>query len=44
MNITGISKRIFLPNIQKIKVMHQGAAKRMKVCTRCIKSGAVVKA
>lgn len=44
LNITGISKRVFLPNIQTIKVNVKGTVKRMKVCTKCIRSGAVAKA
>lgn len=40
---TGISRRTFKANIQKIHVIHQGVAKRMKVCTKCIRSGKVQK-
>lgn len=36
--------RAWLPNIQKIRVLRNGAVKRMNVCTRCIRSGAVNKA
>ena len=43
-NITGISKRSFKPNLQKIKVEHNGGVKRLHVCTKCIKSGKVKKA
>ena len=38
------TKRRWLPNIQSIKVLKAGTVKRMKVCTRCIKAGKVVKA
>ena len=44
LNITGISKRRFLPNIQKIRVIEGGTVMRKKVCVRCIKSGRVTKA
>ena len=44
LNITGVSKRVFLPNVQTIKVNDNGTVRRKKVCTRCIKSGSVVKA
>ena len=44
LNITGISKRRFMPNIQKIKVMENGTVRRKKVCARCIKTGQVAKA
>jgi large subunit ribosomal protein L28 len=36
--------RVWLPNLQKIRVLKDGAVKRMSVCTRCIRSGAVSKA
>ncbi|MBI5286072.1 MAG: 50S ribosomal protein L28 [Deltaproteobacteria bacterium] len=32
------------PNLQRIKVTYQGQTRRMRVCTRCLRSGAVVKA
>lgn len=39
------TRRRFNPNLQKIRVMaDNGAVSRKKVCTRCIKSGRVVKA
>lgn len=45
MKITGKTKRRFLPNLQKVKVRtEKGGAKRMLVCTRCLKSGKVEKA
>ena len=33
-----------LPNIQSVHVKINGRSKTMRVCTRCIKSGRVVKA
>jgi large subunit ribosomal protein L28 len=42
--ITGINKRRFKPNIQKVRVRVNGGTQRMRVCTRCIKSGRVQKA
>ena len=36
---TGISKRIFLPNLQKRKALINGKIKRILVCTKCIKKG-----
>jgi large subunit ribosomal protein L28 len=44
LNITGVSKRVFLPNLQMVKVINNGTVRRKKVCTKCIKSGSVVKA
>jgi large subunit ribosomal protein L28 len=38
------TKRRWLPNLQKIKIKLDGENKRVKVCTRCIKSGRVEKA
>jgi large subunit ribosomal protein L28 len=35
--------RIWLPNLQKIRVVENGRVRRMKVCTRCIRSGRVQK-
>lgn len=39
-----VSNRRWLPNLQRIRVMENGAVKRRTVCTRCIRSGAVKKA
>ena len=41
--ITGISRRQFKPNLQRIRVTVQGSNKTMRVCTQCIRSGAVTK-
>ncbi|MBC8311037.1 MAG: 50S ribosomal protein L28 [Candidatus Marinimicrobia bacterium] len=38
------SRRRWLPNLQNIRAMINGAAKRVKVCTNCIRSGKVQKA
>jgi len=42
--ITGITKRRFKPNIQKVRARVNGGVVSMRVCTRCIKSGKVTKA
>jgi large subunit ribosomal protein L28 len=42
--ITGISLRRFLPNLQTVRMIVNGRTKRVRVCTRCIKSGKVRKA
>jgi large subunit ribosomal protein L28 len=39
-----VNKRRFNPNLQRVRALENGAAKRMMVCTSCIKSGYVVKA
>lgn len=40
------TKKVWYPNLQKLRVIHPktGAVTRMKVCTRCLRSGAVKKA
>lgn len=38
------TRRRWLPNLQKVKVKVNGETRRIKVCTRCIKSEKVVKA
>jgi large subunit ribosomal protein L28 len=40
---TGVTKRTFRPNIQKIRVQVGGSVKRMKVCAQCLRSGRVTK-
>lgn len=42
--VTGISRRQFKPNLQRLKVTVKGTNKTMLVCTQCIKSGRVTKA
>ncbi len=39
-----VTARRFEPNLQRVKVVVKGATKRMRVCTRCIRSQKVVKA
>ena len=38
------TKRRFNPNLQKVRVLVEGAPRRVYVCTRCLKAGKVVKA
>ena len=38
------SKRRFKPNLQRVRAMIQGSVRRIRVCTRCIRSGKVLKA
>ena len=45
LHTTGITKRRFLPNLQTVRTTDgKGNTRRMRVCTRCLKSGKVVKA
>ena len=36
---TGITKRKFLPNLQKKRVLIEGKVEKIRVCAKCIKSG-----
>ncbi|HHV72260.1 MAG TPA: 50S ribosomal protein L28 [Clostridia bacterium] len=38
------TKRRWLPNIQKVKVLINGTPQRLKVCTNCLKSNRVTRA
>ena len=38
------TKRRFNPNLQRVRVVLDGRAKRAYVCTRCLKAGKVQKA
>ncbi len=43
--VTGITRRQFRPNLQRVRVATPGGASKMvRVCTQCIRSGAVAKA
>ncbi len=39
-----VSARRFEPNLQEVRVSVNGGTKRMRVCTRCLRSGKVTKA
>ncbi len=38
------SNRVWAPNVQRVRVLVDGQAKRMNVCTRCLRSGNVQRA
>jgi len=38
------TKRVFRPNLQSVKALVNGATQRIRVCTRCLRSGLVKKA
>jgi large subunit ribosomal protein L28 len=38
------TKRVFRPNLRTVRALIKGAAKKIKVCTRCLRSGFVQKA
>jgi len=37
------TRRRWLPNLQRVRVMYEGQVRRLRVCTQCLKSGKVVK-
>ena len=37
-------KRVFKPNLKRVRAVVDGVPRRIKACTRCIKSGRVAKA
>ena len=42
--ITGITRRTFLPNLQNVRTTTaSGTSKTVRVCTQCVRSGAVRK-
>lgn len=38
------TKRVIMPNIQKMRIMTNSGVRRLSVCTRCLRSGSVKKA
>ena len=43
--ITGITRRRFFPNLQKVKVLFSdGTVRRVMVCASCLQAGKVTKA
>jgi large subunit ribosomal protein L28 len=38
-----VTKRRFYPNLQQVRAVHQGRVRRIKICTRCLRSGRVEK-
>ncbi|MCI5846699.1 MAG: 50S ribosomal protein L28 [Candidatus Limiplasma sp.] len=38
------TNRVWAPNVQRVRVLVDGQAKRMNVCTRCLRSGNVQRA
>lgn len=44
LHTTGITRRRFLPNLQKMRVNVNGSIRSQRVCSSCLKAGKVVKA
>lgn len=38
------TKRVFRPNLQTVRALLNGTARRIRVCTRCLRSGLIQKA
>lgn len=38
------TRTVWYPNLQKVKAVTNGSVRTVKVCTRCIRSGHVIKA
>ena len=38
------TRKVWRPNIQRVKAIQNGTVRHINVCTQCIKSGKVVKA
>ncbi|MDR2105249.1 MAG: 50S ribosomal protein L28 [Deferribacteraceae bacterium] len=38
-----LTRRVFLPNLQSVKINNNGKTSRIKVCTKCIKAGKIQK-
>ena len=43
LNTTGHTHRRFRPNLQRVRAVVDGQTRRVKVCTRCLKSGRIQK-
>jgi len=39
-----VRPRKFYPNLQNVKIIEKGTIKRVRICTRCLRSGKVQKA
>ena len=39
-----VTRRTFKPNIQRVRAVINGGVKRIRVCTRCLRSNKVIKA
>jgi large subunit ribosomal protein L28 len=42
-HISGRTRREFKPNLQSARVMINGTVRRLRICTRCLRSGKVTK-
>jgi large subunit ribosomal protein L28 len=42
-HITAVTPRLFKPNLQVVHALVNGAHRKVKACTKCIKSGRITK-
>ncbi len=38
-----VNKRVWQPNLQRVRALVDGKPRRIRVCTRCLKKGRVIK-
>lgn len=43
-NANNRTKRRFMPNLQRVRILEETGKRRVRVCTRCLKAGKVRKA
>ena len=43
-NANNRTKRRFMPNLQRVRILEDGRTLRVRICTRCLKAGKVQKA
>ena len=43
-HVTAVTPRLFKPNLQVVHALVNGSPRKLKVCTKCLKSGLIVKA
>lgn len=43
LRITGRTLRKFKPNIQRVRALVDGEVRRVKVCTKCLRGGKILK-
>lgn len=39
-----VTNRVFRPNVQKVTALIDGTAKKISICTKCLKAGKIVRA
>ena len=43
-NANNRTKRRFMPNLQRVRILENGRTVRVRICTRCLEAGKVQKA